>query len=541
MYKVMNIFMKAAMAVFAIVLAAGCISEKDMVSSVNAKDVMVMLNVSAGGMQTKAIDESAVNTIRIFAFDQSGNKVGHVYSSSAGSSFHMILSVPDGQESMTVDFYAIANEETMYYDDSAVTLSDNLTIDELNAIVYSSLITTDQVMPLYGKSEDVALALTSGSVHRVDSHTGFLLTESVDINLSRSLAKIGVYAAARTGVTADPKIHSVTFKSSGRRNISYLFPASDETALKDRDAAVSSLLSDRVFDLDADGSDVLSNGGLVSSRMSAQNTDPDEVGLYTEIVSPFYLAEVPFGSPSWDVAADPAGRPAVLVIEYSLGTGTVMKYATVNMPPIERNAYYQVRCLIKADGQLLVNVSVAPWTAGEDWTLDFDFPTHNDPLYKTGNVNTEGNYIHTYKTPATAYYKDGAEDGAFSVDFNMSYPIGGSWKPIISDAANTMFDLRLYERGSNVEISDPNIIVNDTTKDKWYTIKVVPLASGNVGQKVTLSISYTAHYLGGDYSYLLQINGGEENNLAWTEHNPISGDVYEASTVDIVVTQVDQN
>ena len=83
--------------------------------------------------------------------------------------------------------------------------------------------------------------------------------------------------------------------------------------------------------------------------------------------------------------------------------------------------------------------------------------------------------------------------------------------------------------------------MTDETKDSWYTIKVVPLASEYVGKKVTLSISYTNLYLGYDYSYLLQVNGGEENNLAWTEFNPVAEDEYEASTVDIVITQVDQN
>ena len=69
-------------------------------------------------------------------------------------------------------------------------------------------------------------------------------------------------------------------------------------------------------------------------------------------------------------------------------------------------------------------------------------------------------------------------------------------------------------------------------------IKVVPLKSENEGKKVVLSISYTTSFLGGYYSYLLQINGGEENNLAWTEDSPLTGDEFEASTVDIVITQV---
>ena len=546
MSKSINIFQKAALAVFALVLAAGCVFEKEG-PSMDAKDVMVMLDISAGDMKTKAYvrDETTINTIRIFAFDQSGNTVGHVYKENpaADEKFHMVLSVPGGQESIEVDFYAVANENAMYYDGSFISLTENISLGELNELIYNSLVTSRADLPLYGKLEDKMLALTSGAAHIVDGHIGFLLTESVSVVLSSSLAKIGVFAAAKEGASTNPIIHSVTLKSPGRRNLSYLFPADDETALKARDADISSLSVDRVFDMVADNVDMLANDGVVEKRLVAQNTDADAVvtNYYTEIVTPFYLAEVPYGSNDWTVAADPAERPVVLVVEYSFGDGTVRKYAEVNMPPIERNTYYQVRCLIKTDGQILVNVSVAPWVEGEDHVLDFDFPTHNDLLYKTGSVDAEGNYVHTYGTEATAYYKDGSEEGAFSVDFSMSYPLGGRWQPLINDAANTIFDLRLYKRGSDEEITEKKVVVTDETKDSWYTIKVVPLASEYVGKKVTLSISYTNLYLGHDYSYLLQVNGGEENNLAWTEFNPVAEDEYEASTVDIVITQVDQN
>ena len=86
---------------------------------------------------------------------------------------------------------------------------------------------------------------------------------------------------------------------------------------------------------------------------------------------------------------------------------------------------------------------------------------------------------------------------------------------------------------------DHAVTVTNETKEQWYTIKVVPLKPENVGKKATLSISYTPIYAGSEYSYLLQINGGEENNLAWREKNPDSEDIYAASTVDVVITQVE--
>ena len=543
MQKSINIIHKAALAVLALVLAAGCITEKDS-TSMDTKGVMVQLNVSAGQMQTKAMDESAIKTVRVFAFDRNGKQVGHIYDSSIGAdeTMHMLLSVSAEQPTAVVDFYAVANEAAMYYDGLSVSLSENMTKEELDRIVYSSLITTEEVLPLYGKLEDKTLTLTS-DIHSEGGHYALKIEETVAVQLYRSLAKIGFYAAAIEGASADPVIHSITLKAPGRRNVSYLFPAAD---LQVRDASVVSLSEDRVFDNVADGKDMLSNAGTVSKRLASQNTDAAAVvtDYYTEILSPFFLAEVPYGSTSWDTAADASGRPVVLVVEYSLGEGTLRKYATVNMPAIERNNFYQVRCLIKSEGQILVDVSVNPWEAGEDWDLAFDFPTHSDPLLATSSYDSSTGYAdHVYGTEATMYHTgsnaEPGEAGAFCVDFNMSYPVGGTWQPLISDASNADFELRLYKRGETTELTDTKVVVNDETSDQWYTMKVVPLKSENVGKKVALSISYTPFYLGGDYSYLLQVNGGEETDLAWDEKNAVSDDAYEASTVDIIITQVD--
>ena len=547
MQKLINMTLKAAAAVLAAVLVAGCNTDK-MDPAVSAQGAIVELSVSANEMKTKAVDETAIKSVRIFAFDNAGELVGHIYKNSpvAGEKFHMALSVPGDQPTVTVDFYAVANENAMYAGDGSVSLSENMTIDELKEVVYSSMITTYEAMPLYGVIEDQTLTLSSD--HHVDrDHTALKIQETVAVNLSRSLAKIGVYAAAVEGVTTSPIIQSITLAAAGRRDVSYLFPAADAASLAARDAGIVSLNRDRVFDLEADQVDMLSNAGVVAKRLAAHNTDPNSVvtDYYTEILSPFYLAEVPYGTDDWSVAADPSGRPVSLVIKYMLSEGDIDRYATVNMPAIERNTFYQVRCLIKSDGQILVKVSVNPWEEGESWDLSFDFPTHTDPLLATGTYDPgTGKYAdHVYGTEATMYFtgteSSPTEGGAFSVDFNMSYPIGGIWMPTISGASNDDFEIRLYERGSSTELANQYVAVSDSNKDKWYTIKVVPLKSSNIGRKVALSISYTPVYTGADYSYLLQVNGGEENELAWEEKNPQTGDEFEASTVDIVITQVD--
>ena len=538
MQNISNILTKTTVAVLAGILAVGCNFER-VEPSMDAEGVVVQLSVSADDMLTKAMDESAIQTIRIFAFDQSGKSVGHIYENnpSADKKFHMLLTAFGTQGPISVDFYAVANEMAMYHNGSSVSLSADMTVEELNNFVYSSLVTTHEVMPLYGKLEDKSLVLTN-AYHMTDDHAA-IVAEPVSITLSRSLAKIGVYAAAVEGASKSPVIQSITLASAGRRDISYLFPASDMASLKERDSKIASLSQDRSFEL--------SNSGIVTKQLAEQitSTGINVTDYYTEVLSPFFLAEVPYGSNAWDVAADASGRPVVLVIKYSFGEGTVEKYATINMPAIERNTFYQVRCLIKADGQLLVNISVNPWQAGESWDISFDFPTHIDPLLASSTYNSlNGEYpAHVFGTEATMYHtgSDEApeEGGAFSVDFNISYPIGGMWKPTLSGASNDDYEIRLYERGSSERISDLSVTVKEETQDTWYTIKVVPKKSTLVGEKVTLSISYTNLYLGAEYAYLLQVNGGEETNLAWVEKDPNPTDEYEASTSEIVITQVD--
>ena len=133
MCNLFNIMKSAAVAVLVMTLAVGCALEKDNNPSAERKDVVVLLDVSAGGMQTKAIDESAISTLRIYAFDKSGTLVGHTYiDGPSEDTFHVILDVPGSQPTLDVDFYVIANESTMYHDNSSLTLSENTSRNALS-------------------------------------------------------------------------------------------------------------------------------------------------------------------------------------------------------------------------------------------------------------------------------------------------------------------------------------------------------------------------------------------------------------------------
>ena len=159
-----NIFLKTAAAALAVTLAAGCVFEKEGPSALT-KDVMVLLDVSTSDMLTKAVidggnegpttAEENISPVRISAFDSTtGKQIGYADNDNKNDGkFHMVLQVPEGAATMTADFYVVANEGAMFYNNSAVNLSKQMTVDGLDglkAIRYSSLMQNTTDLPMYG-------------------------------------------------------------------------------------------------------------------------------------------------------------------------------------------------------------------------------------------------------------------------------------------------------------------------------------------------------------------------------------------------------
>ena len=82
----------------------------------------------------------------------------------------------------------------------------------------------------------------------------------------------------------------------------------------------------------------------------------------------------------------------------------------------------------------------------------------------------------------------------------------------------------MYETATGIEAVTPV-----TVSDKWYTIKVIPMKSENVGQKISFSIAYTPTWT--TAPDLLMING-TSGNLAWNTAG---------STADVIVIEQTEN
>ena len=135
MQNITNIFKKTALMIIAAVLSTGCIFEKYEVSGL--QNVMIMLNVSTEGEITKAAeaptsDEMKINTLRIYAFH--GNRLcGHYYQGTAyDGPILMDLELPEGESD--VDFYLIANEAEMAYENDLVRIEERMTRAQLETI-----------------------------------------------------------------------------------------------------------------------------------------------------------------------------------------------------------------------------------------------------------------------------------------------------------------------------------------------------------------------------------------------------------------------
>ena len=280
-------------------------------------------------------------------------------------------------------------------------------------------------------------------------------------------------------------------KASGTLTRNYLMPQSEET-LKN----ITNIAGD--FPLQVVGDAVTKE--LANDITDEQRKDPEN---YTPVLNaPYYPFENPWGSNIWNVKGDEQGN--VLQIDYSFGEGDA-RTGLVYLPPIERNRYYTVCCLMHNDGKITVEYTVADWE-GETYPIEFDYPSYDNPITPWGSSSLpeEGDkypqptvYFNSDKTSAT---------GSYSFSFKMTGPTGQKWTPTLD---NPDFAVSVYQNGT--EITDAN---------KWvaspdaYEIRVRALKADNIGETVSLGISYRPSWLGENETLMLLING-LTNNLKW--------------------------
>ncbi len=487
MNKMNSIFRYLLLVLLPLVAGVGCQKEMDDLVSAERRSVMMEVSVSAGGL-TRSLPteaEKTISTLRIYAF-YGERLVGYLDKQkvlSNDDAYYIDLELPENG-TYNVDFYVVANEEEMAYENASVSLTPTMSRSELEAIKFTGL-TTGSALPMYCKqTEMINVDNISDVANSVTGHEGhFILSQKVEFKLTRSLAKLSVYAAKVEGASSNPQILSATLLAGGTREYSYLFPQSDEIL-----NAVPSRANSR---------SLFSSVATISKAIASSDADARaDISNYDEVFSGAYMPEVAYGSDQWNLSSGNE-REAVLHMEYTLGEGQELRNAYVYLPRVERNHHIKVCILINAEGQIIITYTVADWVDNTSSNYTFAYPTHS---YLRESIPTSQEELATKPSQRAQM----SETQPFVGYFQMTAPESDSWTPTCLGLNAYNCYIRVFEGDTGIEVKEDDIPLQ--ASDKWYRIEVhFPEGKMEVGDEVQLAISYTA--LGVESSEFLLING----------------------------------
>lgn len=501
MQKFSNIITKAAAAILAVILAAGCVFEKeDPTATRDVKNVLVQIGVNTSGMiQTRAdavsggtetATETEINTLRVYAY-VGGVLSGYLYATDVDTENHALLmdvKLPAAGNA-TIDFVAVANETgmTAVGDDIAVTVgrntdgtltfSKNVGMTEFNEITYTL---EDQEfangMPMYATGQTTIDVDKVSKQNTAEGHEGhFILTDKINIELTRSLSKVAVYAAEEgTSESNNVKINSV--KISNVISSGYLFPPTTYPTATQEEATISNTAVTVTKKLNRTDED-----------FATKRVNPANFTLVT--ATPYYIPENGSGTQanegySWNSEVEGATK---LTVNYTTGSGSA-KDAVIYMPKIERNNFYKVLCLIKANGEMELVLNVQDWTAGTGATVNFADQVAFDTTYglKWNGNNITGN---TYSLPVAA----GSE---VTCSFQITAPVGGKWYATLTDG-----DIQNYEiEGGSGTIGETSSFKIKTRYSNLNSgsdkeVKLVITAVSKNGRSMVVNFNEAGYYI----------------------------------------------
>ena len=481
-------------------LLSGCIKEEYTVPSEKG-NALVQLNIGTRAVEetdgTPTNNETVLHSLRVYAF-VNGQPAGHFYTKDGldvnKPSFLMHLTMYSAV-TQEVDFYVVANEAAMETPGGTASLTENTTETQLNHFTFTQLNTSNGLPMFCKQTETIDLTQLSDETPADPEHAGHtLLGQNLTFELKRPIGKLGVFAAKPVGENSRLRVTGLTVLASGTRTRNYLMPQTDET-LK----AVTGITGDISLE-------VVEGEVTKTLAENASQTDKENPANYTPVLNaPFYLFENPWGSTQWDVKGDDDGN--VLRVDYEFDGNA--RTGFVYMPPIERNKYYTVCCLMHNDGNIFVEYKVADWNK-ENYNITFDYPSYNNPIMPAdGSTVPEGGQ---YRQPTIWYNNDATSgEGSYSFTFSISGPDKQKWVPTLLDATAGDFEVTVYQKGMLV---DPG---NYVASSDPYQITIKALKSTNVDKTVSFAISYTPAW-DQTGSSLLLING-QSGSLKWQGSN----------------------
>lgn len=462
--------------------------EKDQTSA-PGQSVMIELSVSASDMTKSASTdmEKAINSLRVYAY-YGERLAGYALrqATAPGEPFYMDLELPESGKH-NVKFYLVANEAEMTYQNAAVAFTEEMTMAQLEAVKFSAM-ATGKALPMYCiQTETIDVDAVSEAANDEAGHNGhIILTQKVNFDLTRPVAKVSVYAAKTAGASADPQILGIELLAAGTRAYGYLFPQAEQTL-----NAIPSRANDEILLSSA----VAVTSGIAKSTSALQNPDN-----YTPVVGGKYLYEVTYGSEAWNVTSGNANE-AVFHIAYSLGEGQPRKDAYVYLPPLLRNKHIKVCIYINAEGNIIINYVVADWEDNETKDIRFDYPTHS---YLRESIPTSQDEVAAVPSAPAQM----SEKKPFRAYFQMTYPENDSWTPTLIGLNASDCTVRIYDDTGKLEVYQSEWPI--PASEDWYTIEVTPnVGHIQAGEEVMLAITYRA--AGFDTVDYMMVNGTDQN------------------------------
>ena len=478
-----------------LLLFVSCVKEeRGRVEAQRAVQIMV-----SSGIQTKAVEdptpqETRINSIRVYAFIN-GVRAGYHHEvfeeDTPTRSFLMDMKVMTVSEFVDVEFFLVANDESMRLDEQQPALSESYTREDLLRLNFTAF-DEHQGIPMY-HNETVSLNMEAGKVINLPGHEDhILIDQKLAFSLERPIAKLAVYAAKFPGAKGDLNIRSVTIRKEGTRLTNYLFPQTADVLNQ-----VGSRANDRL--LTQEGASGVPAGSFTGSPDVL--SDRETPSNYTHIATG-YVSEVS------------VDRQMVLDIEYSMGEGSMLMKGSYAMPVIRRNNIYYVLCLVNSEGHIEINsYTVRDWDRAteeeEVGNLVFDYPTYSYLTY--GFDPSTGEAL---PPPADMVCPVASAGNPFTAYFQMLYPQGAEWRYTTVNAGEGDVIVSVYECNAFGEPAaqetempvtvnyDEETMHGDT---RWYQIKVSPTAATTL-KTIKLGLTFDPGWISNHVEYLM-ING----------------------------------
>lgn len=544
MKRIINISLKAAAALLAATLAAGCVFEKENGPSRTSEDykyVLVQFDVNTDSMtHTKASDEvitagdeegsdteKTIKTLRVYAYtEQTVSGVttpvlcGYLYAEDVDAAatgtapLLMDMMVPFSQygEKLQVHFMAVANAEGMTATDGIIidaigrdpqtgslVLPESFSFDSFAGIRYSVGDQSFQSgMPMYCQTStavevDMAAAGTTPTQPGHTTHTK--LPVKVTLDMTRSLSKIEVYAAEDAGEgTSGTSNAGIQITGVELMNViadGPLFPGTASTTTLATNPA-------------------LAGGAVTLAASEADKADPSK---YTKVTEAYYLAEnaagetgkFHYGDVLDDIAtSDDLKKATTLKIGYKVGETGEQKYGYVVMPPIQRNTYYKVLARIAAGGEMTLTFVVQPW---EMFSEELEYGNNV-------SVGAEGRISWFEGVEPTAAAEVVTMGNNIRCEFTIDTPVYSTWEasfiPLEGDQNAFAFIKEVYDSATNTMVEQN-----------------VSTVSGNVGEKAELTITPLSKDLTQANKAILRIIvRTNEGRTIVVKNNILSGNTY---------------